>query len=302
MQLRAIAQRGLALAPANFAGARGKETRSTTEERRYLVAGSLAKDCARCEVIDEYAIGSNLHERWVYEFDYYGEAGWTQGRLVEFAERAIGPLVRSYDLKTGSTDAEETYLDWKSKNTFVYVETFEGKSGAGVTIRIGHYLNKDVHVVRYSSELTAGEKARLADDLKNVLSLGLANAPTNFETMRGAKREGNAYTANVTFDDMMEGCTIAYNKPSSSSKNDANWDLICYTTGFGGDAKALEEFVRSTMWYALPNSFHSSADGDKGDADYRWEDGTAQVTVSLTQESYDDYRVQYEIDIRHWLS
>ena len=301
VQLRGIVQRGLALVPRNFAGGYGPATRSSDEARHYRVAGSLATHCATCEVIDEYAIGTNVRERWVYEFDYYGHKGWKRGRMIEFVESALGPLMRSFDLQTGSTDDGETYLDWRSNDTFVYVETFSGKDATGVEVRIGHYLKKNAHVVKFSSPLSSDEKTQLKNDVKNVLALGLANAPTDFTTLRGKSYASESFAANVSFGETVGGCTISETPPTSGANGAGYWELTCQTAALGGDQKELLELLRSTIWDALPGSYKTSADADKGAADYRWEDGTAQITVSLAQRTYDDYRDDYEISIRHWL-
>ncbi|HET9031176.1 MAG TPA: hypothetical protein VFN49_13470 [Candidatus Aquilonibacter sp.] len=286
----------LVQAPSAFAASRGKRLSVAGDEDEYAVAGSLRAACPPCKLADEYA-DEDSHERWVASFNYSLPKGWSQARAAEFIATAIGPIVRNYSLRTGADDDGRTYFDWKHGRTFVYAYSWSTKTGPILRVRIGQYLPKDIHVVKYSTPLTDAQKTQLDTDIKNLLAVSLSNAQQNFVTLRGKAYGSDVFDATVHFS-MLGSCRVdGWAKTASISPK---WILSCDTDAFVDGKNVLEPAIAHTIWMALPGSFREASAADRGSDDYRWDDASGAVSVMLNSQSYGK-RTNYTISIYHFL-
>lgn len=286
----------LAQAPTAFAAARGKQTSHSSDEIRYAIIGALKPACPDCKLTDEFA-DEDAHERWVASFDYTLPKGWSASRSAEFIATVIGPIVRDYSLQTGTDDDGLTYFDWKRGRTFVYAYSWTEKQQSTLRVRVGQYTTKDAHVAKYSTPLTDAQKTMLDTEIKEFLSVGLANAGENFVTIRGKGWGSDVYDATMNFS-MLNGCAIDGWKKSTVSS--AKWILDCDTDAFIDDKATLEPALAHTIWYALPSAFRQSSDSDRGTNDYRWDDSTNTLSVMLNSSTYGK-RTHYTISIYHFI-
>lgn len=295
-ELVAIVRDGLTEAPSHFAASLGKPYASFTDERRYHTLGALGKLCAQCRITDEYA-DTGTDERWVLTYTFTAPKSWSNARVAEYVETTLGPMVRDFTLKTGD-DEGATYFDWKRGKTFLYVRTYGKSNDHLVEVRIGRYTATNVHRAKFSTPLTDAQKAHLTDDIKNFLSVGLANAPQNFVTLRGKSYGSHVFDATMSFDDLFTACGIeGYLDDLSSGKK---WVMECDTPYLADDKATLEPFIADTIWNALPGSFAKASDSARGWYDYRWDWAESEISVMLTSEK-DGSKTEYEVRIYHFI-
>jgi hypothetical protein len=305
-QLSAIIRAALVQAPGNFAAWRSGTKSIASDGVSYKLSSALSRICPVCDVSDEYAT-ANSDERYAVTFLWAVPSSWSRAQTIAYIQLHIGELVPNFTARQGTNDNDENWFDWRTgtPTQFVNVRTFSDKSGNGFEVRVGHYLQKNVHYKPYA-RLTPVQRDDLANAVRSFVQLGVQNGSDNFLSLRaGPPDKGTAtFGSSVSFGDFLKTCHVDGNFANEhASGGTSKWIFECTTPSLGGAKSDIEAVIRAAVVDALPSGFAVTTDPTYLSlSDYRWDRSSDTMDVEVTAYDNNDGTFDYHIEVYHFTS
>ena len=278
--LRDFSRQMLTQAPHDFAAMRGAEKKRESYQITYGLATRNAKSCRTCTIVNEFA-WTNHAENWHLSDDWSVPTSWSPAKTASYVVAQVTPLLANYARKTTGSKDYPTYR-WSnpSSKVWVQIDTYNG----GFTTKIGHDLVTPAHRLH---DATIDDMQTLRSAIANLVKLGTAAAANNFETLRGGGKSNEIgtmeYKLNLDLGSSLNDCTVSDNSQNVLKLDDfsPNWTLDCSTTPMVASIPALLTEVQQAVASAIPSSFSVTTGKLLGLDDYRWDDTSANVAVSV---------------------
>ena len=285
--LATIVRAALVQAPGNFAAWRAGTKNSNANGVYYKQSAAMQHICSACDVTDEFATADS-DERYALTFQWIVPNAWSRAQTLAYIQLHVGALVPTFTATQGTNEDGESWFDWsKGKPTeFVYVRTFTDTTGNGFEVRVGHYLQKNVHYTPYA-RLSAGQRDGLAKAVRNFVQLGVQNGSDNFLSLRGPvyAKDKNFFDTNVSFGEFLKSCdvdAVLFDHPSDGT---SKWILECTTPSLGGAKSDIEAVIQAAIVDALPSGFSLTTDPTYASlSDYRWDRSSDSMDVQVNAE------------------
>jgi hypothetical protein len=304
--LPAMIKASLLQAPTDYAAWRGTVTKSDPTTVTFKPTEAMSKACPECIVDDEFAL-AQANERYVVQFNWLLPKAWSRAQILAFIQLNVGASLPSFTLAQGTDTDGENWFSWTktTPDEFVYVETGSTKANNGFVVRVGHFVQKNVHYVPFAL-LTPSDRDDLAKAVTNFVQLGVQDAGDNFTSLRGPStdKDNNYFPVSVSFGKYLSGCDVnGIFADESASGGTSKWVLECDTPALGGAKSDIEEIIRSTIEAALPGGFTVTTDPKYlMTDDYRWDRSSDALSVDLSSDDKGDGTVDYHIEVYHFTS
>jgi len=294
--LASTVSRALAAAPSNFQAFHSNSAHSDRYQILYETTTTLRRFCPSCAIADEYA-DTDYDERWTFSFKRLVPQSWSDAQLLAYMRATLSPLVPGY-LLTYEEKSDSTYFSWwrKASHTFLYAATFHDKSGRGFTVRVGHYLPHNLHVVRFSRGFTDADKTELTAAVQSFIRLGVSDAVNNFTSMRGKALDNAYFYLSHSFGETLTSCHVRNFLDAETPK----WIMSCETPDLNSsdEISEIKDLIRSAVVAVLPTDFNQTTDPTYlGLDDYRWDRPSDVVSVNISHFAGS----AFSIEIYHYL-
>ena len=304
--LATIVRAALVQAPGNFTAWRAGTKSVASDSIAYKPSSEMSRICSTCDLADEFAT-ADTGERVALTFQWIVPNAWSRAQTIAYIQIHIGELVPNFTASQGTNDSGESWFDW-SKGTpteFVYVRTFEDKSGNGFEVRVGHYLQKSVHYTPYA-RLNAAQRDGLAKAVRIFVQLGVQNGSDNFSSLRGSAtdKDNNFFDTNVSFGEFLKPCDVdGIFSSEHTSGGTSKWILECTTPSLGGAKSDVEAIIQSAVAAALPEGFVVTTDPKYlGTSDFRWDRSADTMDVEVWAFDNNDGTFDYHVQMYHFTS
>jgi hypothetical protein len=132
-----------------------------------------------------------------------------------------------------------------------------------------------------AADLTPADKAALTSAMRAFVTTGIANADTDFLSLRGKTHEPGSppgYDADTPFTNLFESCAITSALyPASNTTDRSHWTFTCTTSAVTGPKAIVAQAVHDAVSAALPPGF--ILDQGLPGGFYRWTRGRTIVSI-----------------------
>jgi hypothetical protein len=303
-QLKSIVHAALLQAPVNFVAWRVGVKSTGTGGVSFKPSGAMMLVCPTCNLENYYAT-AGADERYALTFDWLVTKSSSRAQTLAYIQQNVGALLPSFTAQQGTNNDGESWFYWSKSKEYVYVVTYSTKKESGFEVRVGHYLQKNVHYALYA-RLSDVQRADLGKAVRNFVQLGVQNGSDNFTSLRGpaTDKDNNYFHTNVGFGEYLKSCTVdGIFSTMTATEGTAKWILECDTPALGGLKSDVEETIRAAVVNALPGGFTATTDMKYlGLDDYRWDRGSDLIAVEISSYDNHDGTFDYHVWVYHFLS
>jgi hypothetical protein len=303
-QLKTIVHAALLQAPVNFVAWRAGVKSTGTGGVSFKPSGAMMLVCPTCTLEDYYA-SANVDERYAFKFDWLVSKSSPRAQTLAYIQQNVGALLPSFTAEQGTNNDGESWFYWSKSKEYVYVVTYSTNKESGFEVRVGHYLQKNVHYALYA-RLSNVQRADLGKAVRSFVQLGVQNGSDNFTSLRGSAtdKDNNYFHTNIGFGEYLKSCTVDGIFSTMSAKDGTpKWILECDTPSLGGSKSDVEEIIRGAVADALPGGFTATTDMKYLSLnDFRWDRSSDLIAVEVSSYDNHDGTFDYHVEVYHFLS